>query len=251
MIDASAPTSVPLPTTVKAAIGAVFAMIFFSIAWTLTAWSSTATWSKLLVDGNSKAKKPKIPYTAQQIASDLHKFRVSSLIQAIVVAIAMIVLVSLLRKAKQATLGRWALIVVMVITGSPFAAIPAKGWPPVSGALRMLEGVSSLAAIVLLLVPTSAAYFRECKAVAHPGAAPRPGMFSSMFGPRSTAARGGAAPVSTTPVSTTKAKTAPTTANPSVNKSKAKVRADDASAAKGADLARNRAKAAKSRKSED
>jgi hypothetical protein len=244
VIDAPPPSSVPLPTTVKAAIAAVGAMILFSLAEAATLFGNTTKLTKLLVDSNANAKKPKLNYTATQIAHDLHQFRIGTVVQTIAVAIAMVILALLLRKVRSASLGRWALIVIMVITGGPFLAIPATGWPAVPGTLRVLQGASSIAVIVLLLLPASSRYFRECKALAHPGATPRPSMLGGMFGPRSAATRGSTGSVSTT-------KTASTTANPSANKSKAKVRADEASVARGAELARTRAKAAKSRKSEE
>lgn len=234
----SRPSAPPLPTTVKAAIAAVGAMILFSLLEALSAFGSTATFTKLLEQTNAKAKTPKNPYTAQQIAHDLHQFRTGTLIQAVVVSIAFVLLAMTLRSVRSASIGRWALIVIIVVTGQPFTAIPAKGWPVAAGTFRILEGVSSLAVIVLLLLPASAAYFRQCKQLAHPGSTPRPNPFGAMFRPRPAAA----------PQTTRPASTAVPTANPSANKAKAKVRADEASAAKGAELARNRAKAAKSRK---
>jgi hypothetical protein len=233
---------VPRPRTVTAATAAVGALIVLSLAEAVSMFGFTAQLSDLFAKNNAKASKPKNPYGPSQIAHDLHQYRVSTLVQALVVALAMSFLVVAIRRVRSASVARWALIVVMVLTSGLGGLIPINGLPALANVLRALMGLASLAAIVLLLLPESSRYFKACKAALNPaGAPPRPGL-RDLFAPRPPAGAQQPSPAET-PEETPASK-------PAAARSKAKTRVDEAAVAKGADLARNRAKASKSRRTE-
>lgn len=229
------------PNTINYAVAALGALIVLSLAEAASLFGFTDEFSKLLKDSNAKAKKPKSPYGPAEISHDLHQFRIGQLVQTIVVGLALVFLIVALRRVRSAGVARWALIVVMVLTNGPVALIPVSGLPGLPTVLRVLIGAASLTAIVMLFLPASSKYFRDCKAASVPeGAAPRPSL-RDMFSPRAAAA-GASAGAGSAP--------AQPPANPSAPKAKAKTRVDEAAAAKGAELARARAKASKSRRTE-
>jgi hypothetical protein len=133
----------------------------------------------------------------------------------------------------------------MVITGSPFQIIPARGWPvPIQIAL-VAAGVMSLAAIVLLLLPESREYFRaigdarRAEYAAKTGrgpAQPRPSL-RSMLTAKPT-------------VSLDKPE-ARDAARAQQRGARAKSRVESEAVARGAQLARERAKASKSRRTDN
>jgi len=209
---------------------------------------------RLLVKANndlkSTDKNKKNPYTPTQIAHDLHTWRQNTLLNAIVIAVALLFLAWTLRKVTMATVTRWALFVVMFLTGGPLDLLQlSTNLPGALKGLYALSALSAIAAIVLLFMPDSRIYFRAIGDVrrAQYGnrygsrpAAPRPSL-RTMFSPRPTAA-----PNESEATSTPTAK--PTTAAPG---GRAKSRADADAIERGARLARERAKAAsKSRRTE-
>lgn len=241
----------PLPLTVKLAFGALGVMALAGLARAVAARGSTAQFTYLLNQSNKNAKKPKNPYTAADVAHDLHNLRSSVLLQAVVIAVAVAFLIFALRKVRSAGPSRWAVLVVMLFTQSPLYVRPLKNWPAAASALGVILGVASILAIVFLFVPQSTAYFRACKQALHPDGVPPSRGLAGMFGQRTTPAprpaanrRGAAATNRGTAASASATETTSTV------RSKAKVRSDEAAVAKGADLARNRAKASKSRRTE-
>lgn len=244
---ATAKPSVPRPRTIEWTSLAVVALILFTLAEAVSWFGFTDEFRKLLVENNDKlsAKDRKVPYTAAQITDDLHKVRIGRLSQAVIVALAAGLLLAALRRTRSAPVARWALIAVMVLTSGPAMLVPRGSLPTVPAVLLVLIGVASTAAIVLLLVPESARYFKECKAVNNAGRAGG-GLFGSRLAP------GGAA-AATRPASrpVARASARPHAAKPAgAAKTKAKARTDEAAVAKGAELARSRAKSNKSRRTE-
>jgi hypothetical protein len=245
--DEPTPPEAPtLPRTVKLVIVAVCAEVFFSLIRAVSMFGYTGQLKRLLVDTNKDAKHPKNPYTTTDIANDLHSVRVNGLWQGIIVAVALLLLAYSLRKTATASVTRWALLIVMIMTGGPFTVIPAKGLPVVPQVALVLAGLASITAIVLLFMPDSRAYFKA-QAAARSGASvaagmpPRPGL-GSLFRTR------GMATTRPQPAATKRAaKTSP----PGQSRTtKAKVRNDAEAIARGAELARRRAKASKSRRTE-
>ncbi|MDT4938379.1 MAG: hypothetical protein QOG80_2050, partial [Pseudonocardiales bacterium] len=150
-----------------------------------------------------------------------------------------------LRRISTASVTRWALLVVMVLAGGPLQVIPSSGWPPFIQITLVLAGVAAIAAIVLLFLPDSRAYFRAVAAlrrgqyVAKQGGAataPRPTL-RSMFAPKPA------------PVSLDKPR-ARAEASAAARGAKSKSRTEAEAVARGAQLARERAKASKSRRTD-
>ena len=138
----------------------------------------------------------------------------------------------------------------------PLYIIPTSGLPAPASAAGVILGAASIAALGLIfLAPASTAYFRACRLANVPEelrGQPRPGL-GSLFGPKRTAA--GRQPAGRQPgarQSAAAARASSAEANrPAAGKAKAKVRSDTDAVAKGAELARSRAKASKSRRSAD
>jgi len=166
----------------------------------------------------------------------LHAVRINGLWQGLVVAVALFLLAYSLRRPATASVTRWALLIVMVLTGGPFTVIPAKGLPVVPQVALVLAGLASIVAIVLLFVPQSRAYFKQVsdlrRAAIPTGTRPR------LFG----GASGEPKPIPTSGLRSTAASRA------QARSAKAKSRNDAEAIARGAELARNRAKASKSRR---
>jgi hypothetical protein len=242
-----------LPRTVQLTLVAVVAEVVFTIAHALAARGFTSQLTQLMIDANKHAKKPVKNFDAVHALS---QYRSGLLIQGLVVCAALLILGYSLRKPRAASGARWGLLIVLVLTvqsNGPFTIFPISNYPAPLQVLRTLIGVSSVVLIVGLLMPSSMRYFRACREATRPaGGAPRglAGLFGARAAggarpaPRAGAAgrpvrggRPGAAP-SAEPVGT----------NPARGKARAKVRADADAVAKGAELARNRAKASKSRR---
>jgi hypothetical protein len=240
------------PRTIDLVVAAVCAQVAFSMLRAISMFGYSDQLRRLLIDTNNKAKKPKSPYGASQIADDLHQLRVSGLVQASVVAVALLLLAFLLRRQATATMSRWALLIVMVMTLSPFMILPGKGLPVVPQVAGVLSGVASIIAIVILFLPDSRAYFKALTAarMAARGLTPTPARgLGALFAPRPAAARK-PPPASGLRSSAASRAAARTAAKPGPAGSRAKVRSDEAAVARGAALARSRAKASKSRRTE-
>jgi hypothetical protein len=248
--ESTPPTAPTLPRTVNLAIAAICAMVLFSMVRAISMFGYTDQLSRLLKDSNDDAKKPTVPYGPSEIASDLHRVRWNGLWQGLIVAAALLLLAYSLRKTSTASITRWAVLIVMVMTGGPFTVIPAKGLPVVPQVALVLSGLASISAIVLLFLPDSRAYFRAQSAARSganvaAGMPPRPGL-GSLLRSRGVAAP---KPQSAQPKPTARQSTAASRAQS--RSTKAKVRNDAEAVARGAELARSRAKAAsKSRRTE-
>jgi hypothetical protein len=258
--------SVPIPLSIQLATMAVVADIVFTLVRGVSIRGYTGELTRWLIDSNNKAtgKNKKTPYTAADIAHDLSQLRNGILIQGVVVCLALAILAVSLRRARGAGGARWALLIIIVLTSGPLAVVPIAGFPAVPQIAGVLMGVASIASIILVLVPQSTRYFRATKAATRPEGAPvRPGLGAlfggrgaaggagagrgSLFGPRPAAKSAAASRGSSAPASGTSSADDDNLARP---KAKAKVRAETDSIAKGAELARTRAKASKSRRTE-
>jgi hypothetical protein len=205
---------------------------------------------QLLIDNNAKAsaKTKKAHYVGDAVLKDLHSFRTGSLIQALMTAAVILVLAYLVRKTRVATGARWAILIVLVLFQIPLYILPSvsAGLPWPNRVATFVMGLAGVATLLLLFLPTSSAYFRACRAATMPaGAAARPGGLGSLFGPRRPAGAPAPAPRSAAaePKSSQEAGTAQVP-----SRAKAKVRSDSEAVARGAELARTRAKASKTRR---
>jgi cytochrome c oxidase subunit IV len=216
----------------------------------LTTLGSSAAFSKIIHDNIVKSNKNKVPKDiASQVTSQLHNFRLSTIIQGLLFLAILTLMAYMVRRPRTASGARWATVIVIVLTRAPFSVIPQKGLPPAYEAVTVFLGVVSLATLVLLFVPASAAYFRAARASITPaGAAPRPGGFGSLFGPRRPPVRAAAGTATSSPAPATGAGDGPGAVAKPPSRAKAKVRADAEAVARGADLARTRAKANKTRR---
>lgn len=248
--DPTTPARPVPPRTINLVMVAVGAQVVFMAIRVVSMFGYTDQLTRLLEKSNRDAKHPKSPYGPSQVAHDLHTVRVNGMFQALIVAVALVLLAYSLRKVGTASMTRWALLIVLVMTGGPFTIIPSKGLPVVPQVALVLSGAASIVTIVLLFLPDSRRYFREIAAArsgaaAAAGGPARPGLLTALFRPQPRPAPGarkatgaGASGVSGTDrVNLSKAP-------------KAKARNDAEAVARGAELARSRAKASKSRRTE-
>lgn len=233
------------PLTIDLASLALVVMFVAGIARGLLLLGNTAMLTRFEIHQNATAKHPKKDFDA---AHALHQFREGAIVQGLVIGIALLLLAWALRRTRSASATRWALLVVFFFTQLPFYVVPISGLPVPSQVAGVILGAASIAAILLIFVPpASSKYFRACREANVPPelrGQPRPGL-GSLFGPKRPRPAPGGRPAEK-PVAQRPAQT-----RPGAPKSKAKVRADTEAVAKGAELARSRAKASKSRRTAD
>lgn len=274
--DEAKPGKVTIPRSINIAVAAVVAEIVFSLGRALLLRGYTDELRQLLVDSNADSDDPDKHYTAAEITHDLDQLRSNVLLQAIVLALLLGLLGYMLRRQRAASPARWGLIVILVVMRIPFAVVPSSGLPGVPTAAGVLMGAASIVIIVMLLVPASMQYFRQLREANRPtgggggargsDAPARPGL-GSLFAPRQRRAGGLFSPrppvTGSDEASATSrpgrertgarqphtAETEGESSRPR-SKPKAKARTDEAAIARGASIARNRAKASKSRRTE-
>jgi hypothetical protein len=215
-------------------------MCVAGLARALLLFGNTSTLLAYVTKQNAKAKHPDKNFDAVKA---VHQFRESTLLSAVVVGVALLLLAWALRRPRSASASRWAMLVVFFFTGLPFYIVPTSGLPGTAAAAGVVIGIAAVAAVALIFVPPSSAkYFKACREATLPperrGQA-RSGL-GSLFKP----------PPRTAPPPASAPKPEPEQ-RPAMPKAKAKVRADSDAVAKGADLARSRAKASKSRRTAD
>jgi hypothetical protein len=192
---------------------------------------------------NDTAKKPDKSFDPENY---VHGLRMSAFVTAAILTVVIVLLVMTMRRTRSASASRWGVLIFLVLLGIPYSVIPVWGLPFVAQAAGVVSGVAAIAMIVLVFLPPSSRYFRECREAMTPPelrGQPRPGL-GSLFKPRPPAGSGAAARANATRPATTRP------AKPSASKAKAKVRSDADAIAKGAELARTRAKSSKPRRSE-
>jgi hypothetical protein len=247
----------------KAAIAALLVAIVATIVRAIGAvTSSNSVLQTYLIKANnslSKSKRHKhyVPGD-HQLLSDIHATRTSSVVQAIIVGVIFTILILSLRKARSASGSRWVLLLVGFVTGVFGGVIPIHGYPTIPNVANVIAGVVSLGAVGLMFSPPSARYFKACRDAVMPPelrAQARPGLFGQRRGAGSAGAgaRPGMRSAQTRSAQTRPAQTRPVRPASSTSasgKARAKVRADTEAVARGAELARSRAKASKSRRTD-
>lgn len=192
---------------------------------------------KYAIQLNQKADKPDKNFDA---ANYVHSVRLSAFVTAALLTAIMVLLIWAMRRTRSASVSRWGIVIILVLLGIPYSVVPVWGLPFLAQAAGVASGVASVLLIVLVFLPQSTKYFRACREAMTPPelrGQPRPGL-GSLFRPRQQAGTAGP----TRPATTRPA------AKPSSSKAKAKVRADAEAVAKGAELARTRAKTSKTRR---
>lgn len=240
----------PLPLTMKLAFGALILVIVAALARGIgVSTASSATLRPYLIHLNAHAKTPKKNYGVpndKQFATDLHTLHSSYVVASLLTAVVVLLLMFGMRKPRSASASRWVLIFALYFTGAIVGLYPPYGLPGWIQGAGVVMGVAALAALVLIFTPPSLAYARACKESTLPPerrGQPRP----KLFGPRpapaprttATAARSAAAN-----------RTAARPSSAAAGKAKAKARNDAEAVARGAELARTRARASKSRRTD-
>jgi hypothetical protein len=239
----------PLPRTINAALIAIAAQAALSVLYVVAFSLLGNTLRAEVIKANKKASKPKVLCSDQNIKGCLdvphvvHTAQVSQALLTTVITLAMIMLALRIRKGSRSTrniyIGVSLLIGLFGYPGSPIGLIQyAFSGPAVLRAFGALAGLASIFGIVLLLRPEAKAFF-EAVSPRPAGAIERPGL-GGLFRPRP--------PVNRTPAAKSDVEKAAPTG--SAKAPKAKTRNDAEAVARGAELARTRAKAAKSRKTE-
>jgi hypothetical protein len=236
----------PRPRTVDGVLVAAGIFIVCSLLSALTWYGFKSQFIDLLIRSDRKSKNPTPGYGAAQAADDLDKIRKGQLVQTFVVCLALTFLTFAITRARSASAGRWGLVIVLVLTVN--AVIPVNGLPALANGLRVVAMLAAAAVVVLLFMPPSRRYFAACRVAVHGEDSPRASGFRGLFSngmpqrqapPRQTAERVDGAVVAESDV------------RPAGSKSRAaKVRTEQAAVARGAELARSRAKASKSRRSD-
>ena len=253
---ASTPSKPTRPRSVDLATVAVGAQLLFALVYAGLSWGFTDQFRQLIIDNNNKAHPVKALCETSHVSGcldvtkSIHAFRLTVTQSSVLIGVLVVLLTVMFRRGSGT--GRWIFIVLCVVGGQlGFAGTPLQvlvatsNLPKAMGVAGTLSALAAIVAIVMLVVPTSAAWFRAMKMAANPGAAQRPAGLGSLFAPRRP-------PATPAPRATGRAaaNTRGTAANPARAKSKARVRADADAVAKGAELARSRAKANKSRRTD-
>lgn len=191
------------------------------------------------------------PSDVHSIASQVANSQKGAISQAVILTLALVLLAYMLRRTRGATAARWSVVIVSVLTLAPLGVLAAFGGGTPSGTkiVQVIEGLASIAAIVLLFVPESRQYFtkiREATNAAQP-AGGRRGLFAPRLQSASTL------PKDVNPRRSPLTSSAQSRAQVRLQKAADNRQRTEAKAvAKGAALARSRAKAAaKNRRMED
>ncbi len=249
------PKRLPTPRTIDYACIALAVTAAALVVRGLTLLGSTSKLTAFLIKTNNDAgSKKKTPYGPSQVNTDLHALRQGTLLTGVVIGLALVLLLLAYRRVRTASGSRWAMLVVMLFTTLPLYVVPIKGFPTVPQVAGVVVGVASVIALVLVFVPKpSQKYFRDCREAAVPPelrGQPRPSLFGARRQRAGLTGPGGRAAAARAADQTRAAETrADRTAGPT--KARAKVRSDADAVAHGAELARSRAKASKSRRTPD
>jgi len=251
---AEIPKRLPTPRTIDYACIALGVTAVALVVRGLTLLGSTSKLNALMIKANNNAgSKKKVPYTASQIADDVHKYRQGAVLQGVIIAFALVLLLLAYRRVRTASGSRWAMLIVMLFTFLPLSVVPIHGLPVASNVAGVIVGLASIAALVLVFLPKpSQKYFRDCREALVPPelrGQPRPGLFGPRRQRPGLAGPGGRAAAAR--AAQTQAASERPERTGGASKARAKVRSDADAVAHGAELARSRAKASKSRRTTD
>jgi hypothetical protein len=233
---------IPRPNTITYAVIALAVTGASAILAALTLFGVKPWIEKSVRESDAKAKPP-ITRTSSEMHDHVSQIVVSQLVANIVLALALAFIAYGVWRGRPWS--RWGVVGVWIIgtytgTLAGIASIFAVGGdaPGAFKVTAFLAGLAMVAAVFLVNLRPSTQYFTAHKPAAAQGVAPRPSL-RELFAPRG--------PRSTT---TTAPAEKPAAKPAGAPKAKAKTRSDEAAVAKGAELARNRAKASKSRRTE-
>lgn len=251
----------PLPRTMRLALIGVGVQLGLALVYVLMFSAIGKTLQHEVITSNAKAsaKNHKVLCSDQQVKGCLdvpkvvHSAQVSTAIGTIIVVIAIGMLALRIRQGSRLSrnfyIGISILIGLLGFPGSPIGLVElASGGPGPLRAVSAVAGAASITAIVLLLRPEAKAFFDSVSPRPAGVAADRPTL-GSLLRPRPPVNRAPAPSGSSKPA-TTKPANDSSPAQKDGRSAKSKSRNDAESVARGAELARNRAKAAKSRRTE-
>lgn len=279
---AAASTGTP-PRSIGIALYAIYAQLAFAVAYAILSWPLGNQLRKSIIDSNNKAKPRKTLCEVQRVAGCLdvnktvHTVQIETAVGTALVGFVLVLMVQRIRRGTRS--GRTFYIAASVLgalvgfAGSPISLLSvASSGPAIPRVVSTLAAVSSVVAIVMLFRSDSQGFFdlkspRPARGAAGaPGSAgaagaagaARPGL-GALFRPRPLAdtklPASGKAGVGGKPgVNGKRPAAAPTgsAADPRAagRLAKAKSRNDAEAVARGAAMARNRARASKSRRTD-
>jgi heme/copper-type cytochrome/quinol oxidase subunit 4 len=239
-------TALPAPprTLLVSAAALVLSGVFAVIG--ALALLGAKPWIKDTFRKSDLKAKPVINPTPGKLADQTHTLIQGQIVSNIVLMLVLVLLAVNVRRGRHWS--RWAVVAIFVLgtfTGTLaglFSVLSmfnsdARGFHLGGG----LAALSLIVAVIAVNLAPSTRYLALTKPVRPAGRPARPGL-GGMFSPRR--------PAAPRPTSTRAPRPAASAGNPAAAKSKAKVRSDEAAVAKGAELARTRAKASKSRRTD-
>jgi hypothetical protein len=240
--DAPAP-----PRSMQLALGAIIVQLVLAAVYAILSWPLANQLHDAVIKSNAKQKKPKVlcgatrPGGCLDVDKTVHAIQRSTLIITVVIGLLIIFLMPRLRKGVRSS--RTFYVAVTIISAmlgfsaSPLSLVAVfSGGPVAPRVIAVLGAIASVIAIVALFVRESQRYFAQRSP--NP-LGPRPGL-GSLFRPRPQAPRPDRVPGMRS--------------NPNRGENRpaarAKSRNDAEAIARGAALARSRAKANKSRRTD-
>lgn len=245
--DADDAAVLGLPRTIQFALGAIVLQLSLAVLYAVLSWPLAKELHKAVIKSNNQQSKPKVlcgttrPSGCLDVDKTVHAIQRSTLIITLVIGALIILLLPRLRKGLRT--GRTFYAALTVISGllgfsaSPLSVIALfSGGPAVPRVVAVLGALASIAAIAALFLKESQAFFNQHSP--NP-LGPRPGL-GSLFRPR---------PPRQAPERVPDMRSTP---NRGENRApaRAKSRNDAEAIARGAALARSRAKASKSRRTD-
>jgi len=257
--DADEPAERPaLPRTINLALAAIGAQVALSLIRAGLLWLYRGELKQSLIDTNdSRSAKDKQvlcgsahPKGCLDVAHQVSVSLIELTVGSILISLAVLMCARKIRSGVRSA--RMMLVVLSVVgsfvgfAGSPLSVLGLGSGGPVPLLVATgCAGLASLAAIVLLFLPESSTFLPRPTR----GGAPSRGL-GALFAPRPAAARK-PLPASGPRSSAASRAAARTAAAPGTSAgARAKTRAEQAAVARGAELARSRAKASKSRRTE-
>lgn len=246
-VPAGPDAAVALPKTMRVALGAIVAQLALAVLYAILSWPLAGQLHDAVIKSNNKLKKPKVlcglthPSGCLDVDKTVHAIQRSTLIITLVIGALIVLLAPRLRKGMRSS--RTIYVAVTIISAllgfsaSPLSIVALfSGGPGVPRAVAVLGAAASAIAIAALFMRESQRYF-DARSPNPLG--PRPGL-GSLLRPRPPrTAEPRAAGMRSTP-------------NRGENRpaARSKSRNDADAVARGANLARNRAKASKSRRTD-
>ncbi|MDQ2749198.1 MAG: hypothetical protein M3Y44_06695 [Actinomycetota bacterium] len=256
--DAEQPDERPVPPrTINVAVIAVCLQVAFAVGYVIVLLPLGDQLRRTVIKANADAKKPRLLCNTHpgkgclDAAKTVRTFQTQAAIGTVLIAVIIVFVAMRMRKGIRS--GRTMYVAVSVVgafvgfVGSPLAITAAlSSGPALPRIATTLAAASAMAALILVLLPESRRYF---DAVSPRPNAGQPRARGSLFGPRPAAGR--KPPPGSGLRSSAASRAQARAAKPGVTPgSRSKTRANEAAVAHGAELARSRAKASKSRRTE-